>query len=301
MGFFDKLKNGLGKTRDNFNEKINNVFSSFRKVDEELLEELEEILIMSDIGVETSTEIISNLREKIKKEKINDEEGVKKALKEEMQEILDEVDNSLKLDTIPSIILVVGVNGVGKTTTIGKIANKLKLEGKKVIVAAADTFRAAAVEQLEIWAKRANVDIVKKEEGADPASVVYDAIRKAKETNADVLICDTAGRLHNKKYLMDELLKINKVILKELPEASNETLMVIDGTTGQNAIEQVKAFKEIVNITGLVLTKLDGTAKGGVVIGIVHENKIPVKFIGVGEKIDDMEIFNSQDFVNAII
>ena len=301
MGFFDKLKNGLGKTRDNFNEKINNVFSSFRKVDEELLEELEEILIMSDIGVETSTEIISNLREKIKKEKINDEEGVKKALKEEMQEILDEVDNSLKLDTTPSIILVVGVNGVGKTTTIGKIANKLKLEGKKVIVAAADTFRAAAVEQLEIWAKRANVDIVKKEEGADPASVVYDAIKKAKETNADVLICDTAGRLHNKKYLMDELLKINKVILKELPEASNETLMVIDGTTGQNAIEQVKAFKEIVNITGLVLTKLDGTAKGGVVIGIVHENKIPVKFIGVGEKIDDMEIFNSQDFVNAII
>ncbi len=301
MGFFDKLKNGLGKTRDNFNEKINNVFSSFRKVDEELLEELEEILIMSDIGVETSTEIISNLRERIKKEKINDEEGVKKALKEEMQEILDEVDNSLKLDTTPSIILVVGVNGVGKTTTIGKIANKLRLEGKKVIVAAADTFRAAAVEQLEIWAKRANVDIVKKEEGADPASVVYDAIKKAKETNADVLICDTAGRLHNKKYLMDELLKINKVILKELPEASNETLMVIDGTTGQNAIEQVKAFKEIVNITGLVLTKLDGTAKGGVVIGIVHENKIPVKFIGVGEKIDDMEIFNSQDFVNAII
>lgn len=301
MGFFDKLKNGLGKTRDNFNEKINNVFSSFRKVDEELLEELEEILIMSDIGVETSTEIISNLRERIKKEKINDEDGVKKALKQEMQEILDEVDNSLKLDTTPSIILVVGVNGVGKTTTIGKIANKLRLEGKKVIVAAADTFRAAAVEQLEIWAKRANVDIVKKEEGADPASVVYDAIKKAKETNADVLICDTAGRLHNKKYLMDELLKINKVILKELPEASNETLMVIDGTTGQNAIEQVKAFKEIVDITGLVLTKLDGTAKGGVVIGIVHENKIPVKFIGVGEKIDDMEIFNSQDFVNAII
>ena len=301
MGFFDKLKNGLGKTRDNLNEKINNVFSSFRKVDEELLEELEEILIMSDIGVETSTEIISNLRERIKKEKINDEEGVKKALKEEMQEILDEVDNSLKLDTTPSIILVVGVNGVGKTTTIGKIANKLRLEGKKVIVAAADTFRAAAVEQLEIWAKRANVDIVKKEEGADPASVAYDAIKKAKETNADVLICDTAGRLHNKKYLMDELLKINKVILKELPEASNETLMVIDGTTGQNAIEQVKAFKEIVNITGLVLTKLDGTTKGGAVIGIVHENKIPVKFIGVGEKIDDMEIFNSQDFVNAII
>ena len=301
MGFFDKLKNGLGKTRNNFNEKINNVFSSFRKVDEELLEELEEILIMSDIGVDTSVEIISKLRERIKKEKIEDEEGVKTALKEEMQKILDEVDNSLKLNTTPSVILVVGVNGVGKTTTIGKIANKLRLEGKKVIVAAADTFRAAAVEQLEIWANRANVDIVKKEEGTDPAAVVYDAIKKAKETNADVLICDTAGRLHNKKYLMDELLKINKVILKELPEASKETLMVIDGTTGQNAIEQVKAFKETVNLTGLVLTKLDGTAKGGVVIGIVHSNKLPVKFIGVGEKIDDMEIFNSEDFVNAII
>ncbi len=301
MGFFDKLKSGLGKTRDNFNEKINNVFSSFRKVDEELLEELEEILIMSDIGVDTSVEIISKLRERIKKEKIEDEEDVKNALKQEMQKVLDEVDNSLKLNTTPSIILVVGVNGVGKTTTIGKIANKLRLEGKKVVVAAADTFRAAAVEQLEIWARRAEVDIIKKEEGADPASVVYDAIRKAKETKADVLICDTAGRLHNKKYLMDELLKINKVILKELPEASNETLMVIDATTGQNAIEQVKAFKQTVDLTGLVLTKLDGTAKGGVVIGIVNENKIPVKFIGVGEKIDDMEIFNSQDFVNAII
>ena len=301
MGFFDKLKNGLGKTRDNLNEKMNNVFSVFRKVDEELLEELEEILIMSDIGVDTSVAIISNLRDRIKKEKIQDEEGVKNALKEEMQKILDEVDNSLNLNTNPSVILVVGVNGVGKTTTIGKIANKLRMEGKKVIVAAADTFRAAAVEQLEIWANRANVEIVKKEEGVDPASVVFDAIRKAKETNADVLICDTAGRLHNKKYLMDELLKINKVILKELPESSKETLMVIDGTTGQNAIEQVKAFKETVDLTGLVLTKLDGTAKGGVVIGIVHENKIPVKFIGVGEKIDDMEIFNSKDFVDAII
>ena len=301
MGFFDKLKNGLGKTRDNLNEKMNNVFSTFRKVDEELLEELEEILIMSDIGVNTSVEIISKLRNRIKKENIQDEEGVKTALKEEMQKILDEVDNSLNLKTVPSVILVVGVNGVGKTTTIGKIANKLRMEGKKVIVAAADTFRAAAVEQLEIWANRAGVDIVKKEEGVDPASVVFDAIKKAKEKNADVIICDTAGRLHNKKYLMDELLKINKVILKELPESSKETLMVIDAGTGQNAIEQVKAFKETVELTGLVLTKLDGTAKGGVVIGIVHENKIPVKFIGVGEKIDDMEIFNSQDFVKAII
>ena len=262
MGFFDKLKNGLGKTRNNLNEKMKDVFSSFRKVDEELLEELEEILIMSDIGVDTSLEIINGLRNRIKKEKIQYEEGVKEALKEEMQKILDEVDNSLKLNTKPSVILVVGVNGVGKTTTIGKIANKLRLEGKKVVVAAADTFRAAAVEQLEIWAKRADVDIVKKEEGSDPASVVFDAIKIAKDTNADVLICDTAGRLHNKKYLMDELMKINKVILKELPDASKETLMVIDGTTGQNAIEQVKAFKETVNLTGLVLTKLDGTAKG---------------------------------------
>ena len=301
MGFFDKLKSGLGKTRDNLNEKMNNVFSNFRKVDEELLEELEEILIMSDIGVDTSVEIISKLRDRVKRENIQDEEGVKQALKEVMQTILDEVDNSLNLDTRPSVILVVGVNGVGKTTTIGKIANKLRLEGKKVVVAAADTFRAAAVEQLEIWANRAGVQIVKREEGSDPASVVFDAIKKAREINADVLICDTAGRLHNKKYLMDELLKIDKVILKELPDASKETLMVIDGTTGQNAIEQVKAFKETVDLTGLVLTKLDGTAKGGVAIGIVHSNRIPVKFIGVGEKIDDMEIFNSQDFVNAII
>lgn len=301
MGFFDKLKTGLGKTRNNFNEKINNVFSSFRKVDEELLEELEEILIMSDIGVDTAVEIIGRLRERVKKEKIESEEDVKNALKEEMQNILDEVDNTLNLQTIPSVILVVGVNGVGKTTTIGKIANNLRKEGKKVVVAAADTFRAAAVEQLEIWTNRANVEIVKKEEGADPASVVFDAIKKAKEENADVLICDTAGRLHNKKYLMDELFKINKVINRELPDASKEVLMVIDATTGQNAILQVKAFKETVDLSGLVLTKLDGTAKGGVVVGIVHENKIPVKFIGVGEQIDDMEVFNSKEFIEAII
>lgn len=301
MGFFDKLKQGLGKTRDSLNDKINNVFSNFRKVDEELLEELEEILIMSDIGVETATEIIFRLRNRIKLEKITDEQGVKNALKEEMQKILDKVPNGLELKTKPAVILVVGVNGVGKTTSIGKIANNLRKQGKKVVVAAADTFRAAAVEQLEIWAKRADVDIVKRNEGSDPASVVYDAIKITKEKNADVLICDTAGRLHTKKYLMDELLKIGKVIEKELPEAEKETLMVIDSTTGQNAILQVKAFKEVVPITGLILTKLDGTAKGGVVIGIVNENSIPVKFVGVGEKIDDMEVFNSKDFVDAII
>ena len=301
MGFFDKLKQGLGKTRDSLNDKINSVFSNFRKVDEDLLEELEEILIMSDIGVETATEIISKLRNRIKLEKITDEQGVKNALKEEMQKILDKVPNGLELKTKPAVILVVGVNGVGKTTSIGKIANNLRKQGKKVVVAAADTFRAAAVEQLEIWAKRADVDIVKKNEGSDPASVVYDAIKITKEKNADVLICDTAGRLHTKKYLMDELLKIGKVIEKELPDAEKETLMVIDSTTGQNAIIQVKAFKEVVPITVLVLTKLDGTAKGGVVIGIVNENSIPVKFVGVGEKIDDMEVFNSKDFVDAII
>ena len=301
MGFFDKLKNGLNKTKTSFDEKINNVFSNFRKVDEEFLDELEEVLIMSDIGMDTSIKIISNLRERMKKEKIQDEEDVKQALREEMQKILDVTDIELHLNTKPSVILVVGVNGVGKTTSIGKMANRLAKDGKKVVVAAADTFRAAAVEQLEIWAKRAGADIVKRDEGVDPASVVYDAIKKTKENGADVLIVDTAGRLHNKKYLMDELNKIQKVINKEMPDADKEVLLVIDGTTGQNAISQVKAFKQETDITGIVLTKLDGTAKGGVVIGIVEENKIPVKFIGVGEQIDDMEIFNSEDFVKAII
>lgn len=297
MGFFDKLK----KTKDSFNNKINNVFSTFRKVDEELLEELEEILIMSDIGVDTSVKIIASLRDRIKKEKITDEEGVKQALKEEMQKILDETPNDLDLSKKPTVILVVGVNGVGKTTSIGKIANRIKKQNKQVVIAAADTFRAAAVEQVEIWANRSDSKIVKQEEGADPAAVVYEAIQELKRSDSDVLICDTAGRLHNKKYLMDELIKIKKVIDKELPEANKEILLVLDATTGQNAISQVKAFKETVDITGLVLTKLDGTAKGGVVIGIVEENKIPVKFIGVGEQIDDMDIFNSEEFVNAII
>lgn len=301
MSFFDKLKNSLNKTKNNIDEKINEVFSNFRKVDEDLLEELEEALIMSDIGMDTSLEIIDNLRKKIKLENLKEAEDVKKALRELMKEILDKQDVSLKIDSKPSVILVIGVNGVGKTTSIGKIANRLKKENKKIVLAAADTFRAAAVEQLEIWANRAGCDIVKKQEGVDPASVVYDAIKITKEKNADVLICDTAGRLHNKKYLMDGLSKIQRVIEKELPDANKEVLLVIDATTGQNAISQVKAFKEVAPITGLVLTKLDGTAKGGVVIGIVNENKIPVKFIGVGEAIDDMEIFNSDDFVNAII
>lgn len=297
MGFFDKLKQGLGKTAD----KINSVFANFRKVDEELLEELEDALIMSDVGVETTEEIIDALRDRIKREKIEDEEQVKSALREEMAKLMDVGNNSLDLSSKPAVILVVGVNGVGKTTSIGKIANNLRKSGKKVIVSAADTFRAAAVEQVEIWANRAQVDLVKKPEGTDPASVVFDSIKEAKEKNADVLIIDTAGRLHNKKNLMDELGKINKVINKELPESSKETLLVLDGTTGQNAISQVKAFKETTDITGIVLTKLDGTAKGGVVIGICHENNIPVKFIGVGEQIDDMEVFNRDEFLKAIV
>ena len=301
MGFFEKLKSGLSKTKSNIDEKLNEAFSTFRKVDEDLLEELEEALIMSDIGIETSVAIVDGLRKRIKKENIKDEETVKAVLREEMVTLLDVGDISLNISNRPAVILVVGVNGVGKTTSIGKIANNLRKSGKKVVIAAADTFRAAAVEQVEIWANRANVDLVKKGEGTDPASVVFDAIQYAKEKNADVLICDTAGRLHNKKNLMDELGKINRVIDKELPDSSKEVLLVLDGTTGQNAILQVKAFKETTDITGIVLTKLDGTAKGGVVVGIVNENKIPVKYIGVGEGIDDMEVFDAEEFVKAII
>ena len=299
--FFDKLKQGLSKTKNSFDQKINNIFKVFRKVDEEFLQELEEILIMSDIGVVTSSKITDNLRDNIKTNKIEDTEQIKAILKKEIENILTIENNSLNLVTTPSIILVVGVNGVGKTTSIGKIASRLKEDNKKVVVAAADTFRAAAVEQLEVWCNRAGVEIIKKDEGSDPASVVFEAIKIAKENKADVLICDTAGRLHNKQYLMDELNKINKVISRELPDSSKETLLVLDATTGQNAILQVKAFKETVDITGVVLTKLDGTAKGGVIVGIVAENNIPVKFVGVGEKIDDMQIFNPKDFVDAII
>lgn len=266
MSFFDKLKNGLNKTKSSIDTKLNEAFSNFRRVDEELLEELEEILIMSDIGMDTSLEIIERLRKKIKLENIKEPEEVKEALRNIIRHMLDEQENTLKISTKPSVILVIGVNGVGKTTSIGKIANRLKKENKEIVLAAADTFRAAAVEQLEIWANRSNCSIVKREEGVDPASVVYDAIKITKEKGADILICDTAGRLHNKKYLMDELYKIQKVIDKELPDAEKEVLLVIDATTGQNAISQVKAFKEVAPITGLVLTKLDGTAKGGVVI-----------------------------------
>ena len=292
MGFFDKLKQGLAKTKQVF---------SFTKVDENLLDELEEKLVIADVGMETTEKIINNLRTRIKKENLKEADEVKNALREEIEEIFKDNKPELDLSSKPAVILMVGVNGAGKTTSIGKIANNLKKEGKKVIIASGDTFKAAETEQLEVWANRAGCELVKGNEGSDPASVIFDSIKVAKEKNADVLICDTAGRLQNKKYLMDELEKIKRVIDRELPNSSKEILLVLDASTGQNAISQVKAFKETTGVTGLVLTKLDGTAKGGVVIGIVDENKIPIKYIGVGEQIDDMEVFNSKDFINAII
>lgn len=301
MSFFDKLKAGLAKTKASFTEKVNNVFKNFRKVDEELLEELEEALILSDVGFETSTKIIERLRDKIKTDRIEDSEEVKKELCNIISDILSENDNSLKLNTKPSIILVVGVNGAGKTTSIGKMAASFKAEGKKVLVAAADTFRAAAIEQLEVWTERAGVEILKRPEGADPASVAFDAAKKAKDENYDIVIIDTAGRLHTKKNLMDELGKINRTVLKEIPDADIETLIVLDGTSGQNAVIQAKEFAEVTNITGIVLTKLDGTAKGGVVIGICSELNIPVKFIGVGEGINDLQKFDSKEFAKALL
>ena len=292
MGFFDKLKQGLAKTKQVF---------SFTKVDENLLDELEEKLIIADVGIETTEKIIDNLRTRIKKENLKEAEQVKQALREEIEEIFKDNNPELDLTNKPAVILMVGVNGAGKTTSIGKIANNLIKQGKKVIIASGDTFRAAATEQLEVWANRAGAELVKGPEGIDPASVIFDSIKVAKEKNADVLICDTAGRLQNKKYLMDELEKIKRVIDRELPNSSKEVLLVLDASTGQNAISQVKAFKETTGVTGLVLTKLDGTAKGGVVIGIVDENKIPIKYIGIGEQIDDMEVFNSKEFIDAII
>lgn len=292
MGFFDKLKQGLAKTKQVF---------SFTKVDENLLDELEEKLIIADVGMETTEKIIDNLRTRIKKENLKEAEQVKQALREEIEEIFKDNNPELDLTNKPAVILMVGVNGAGKTTSIGKIANNLIKQGKKVIIASGDTFRAAATEQLEVWANRAGAELVKGPEGIDPASVIFDSIKVAKEKNADVLICDTAGRLQNKKYLMDELEKIKRVIDRELPNSSKEVLLVLDASTGQNAISQVKAFKETTGVTGLVLTKLDGTAKGGVVIGIVDENKIPIKYIGIGERIDDMEVFNSKEFIDAII
>ena len=299
MGFFDKLKEGLAKTKNAFFGQVNDVIKSFRKVDEDLLEELEELMICADMGAETAENIVEELREKIREDKLTDAEEVKSALKEILRGHVGEGE-PLKLETTPSVILVIGVNGVGKTTSIGKIAAHLKREGKNVLVAAADTFRAAAIDQLAVWCDRAGVDLIRQSEGSDPAAVVFDAAAAAKKRGADVLIIDTAGRLHNKKNLMDELAKIDRVIARELPDVSRETLLVLDSTTGQNAVMQAKEFMNAAAITGLILTKLDGTAKGGAIFSIKNILGIPVKFIGVGEKMDDMQPFDAAMFVNAL-
>ena len=300
MGFFDKLKNGLTKTRESIAKQVNNVFSVFVKVDDELFENLEEALIMADIGVETSTYIIEKLRDNVKHKHITDGNLVREELKSIISEILSTLDTTVDTSTTSSVILVIGVNGVGKTTSIGKIASHYKSMGKKVLLAAADTFRAAAIDQLDIWAQRSGCDIIKHQENSDPAAVVFDACTAAKARGADILICDTAGRLHNKKNLMAELAKINRVIERELPDSARETLLVLDATTGQNAVSQAKLFSEAADITGIILTKLDGTAKGGIVISIAKEQNVPVKFVGVGEGIDDLQEFNSDDFAKAI-
>lgn len=299
MGLFSKIKQGLQKTRDSISNGVNSILNSFTKIDEELFEELEETLVISDVGVVTAEAICGQLRKKIKETGITDPSEIKGLMKEIIAEMLGE-DEGLKLDTKPSVILVIGVNGVGKTTTIGKLASQLKADGKKVVLGAADTFRAAAIDQLGIWAERAGVSMVRSVEGTDPASVVFDTIASAKAKGADVIICDTAGRLHNKKNLMDELAKIYRVIGRELPDASVETLLVLDAATGQNAVDQAREFKNVADITGIVLTKLDGTAKGGIIIAIRNELGIPVKFVGVGEGIDDLQPFNAAEFADGI-
>jgi len=300
MGFFDKLKQGLAKTKNAVFGQINEVVKNFRKVDEEFLEELEEIMICADMGASTTEKILDELRDRIKTDNIKNAEDVKDVLGEILRAQVGEGE-PLNLETSPSVILVIGVNGVGKTTAIGKIANNRRKDGKKVIVAAADTFRAAAIEQLAIWCDRAGVELVRQNEGSDPASVVYDAIAAANKRRADVLIIDTAGRLHNKSNLMDELAKINRIISRELPNASRETLLVLDATTGQNAVMQAKKFRETAEITGLILTKLDGTAKGGAIFSIKDEIDLPVKYIGVGEHIDDMQPFDAKMFIDALM
>ena len=298
-GFFSRLVEGLTKTRNNIISSVENVLSAFTKIDEDLYEELEEALIMADIGVETSLYIIEKLREKVKDEKIHDPAEVKGAIIRVITEILEKDDEPFELPH-PSVVLVIGVNGVGKTTTIGKLTHNYMENGKTVLLAAADTFRAAAIDQLQVWADRNNAQLIKHQENSDPGAVVYDAVQAAKARNTDVLICDTAGRLHNKKNLMEELRKISKIVNKEYPDAKVETLLVLDATTGQNALQQAKLFKEVADITGLVLTKLDGTAKGGIVLAIKHEMNIPVRYIGVGEQMDDLQEFNSKDFAKAL-
>ena len=299
MGFFEKLKSGLQKTKNALFGKIDNLLKNFVRIDEDFLDELEELMITADVGVETTEEILDTLREKIRDGRIKESDDVRAALREIVRDLIGEHE-PLNISTTPSVILVIGVNGVGKTTSIGKISAALKAEKKKVVVAAADTFRAAATEQLAVWCERSGVDLIKQGQGADPASVVFDAIAAVKSRRADVLLIDTAGRLHNKKNLMDELAKINRVICRELPDSARETLLVLDATTGQNAVNQAKEFKNAAEITGLVLTKLDGTAKGGIVLSIRRELGIPVKFIGVGEQIDDMRPFDADAFTDAL-
>ena len=299
MGFLAKLKEGLSKTKQALFGKIDALLKLFVRVDEDLLEELEELLITADVGVETTEEILDRLREEIKEGRLKEPQDIKSSLRVILSDMIGEGE-ALKLDTTPTVILIIGVNGAGKTTSIGKISNRLKKAKKKVVVAAADTFRAAAIEQLAVWCDRAGVDLVKQQEGSDPAAVVFDAIQYTKKKGADVLIIDTAGRLHNKKNLMDELAKINRVITRELPDSARENLLVLDATTGQNAVMQAKEFGKAADITGLILNKLDGTAKGGIVLSIRRELGLPVKFIGVGEKIDDMQEFDAEEFVAAL-
>ena len=301
MGFFSKIKEGLTKTRKAMAETLGNVFSGFSNLDDDFYDELEECLILADLGVETAGRAVESLRRRVKEEKIREPEEAKAALKDILVEMLDVGDTRLRLDTQPSVVLVIGVNGVGKTTTIGKMAHHFKAEGKSVLLAAADTFRAAAADQLEIWAGRTGADIVRQHEGADPAAVVYDGIQAAKARHADVILCDTAGRLHNKANLMNELSKISRIIDRELPEADKEVLLVLDATTGQNGLLQAKQFKEIAGVTAMALTKLDGTAKGGIVIAVADALQIPVKYIGVGEKAEDLMPFDARDFVDALL
>ncbi len=301
MGFFDKIKAGLSKTRDALSNTLDSVFSGFSEIDDDFYDELEESLIIADLGVDTAVKATDRLRKTIKEQHLKTTEEAKSALKEILVEMLNVGDTALDLSTKPSVILVIGVNGVGKTTTIGKIATQLKNEGKNVLLVAGDTFRAAAADQLEIWAERSGSGIVRQSEGADPASVVYDGIQSAKAKGADVIIIDTAGRLHNKTNLMNELNKISRIVERELPNAAKEVLLVLDGTTGQNGLIQAKQFKEIAGVTAIALTKLDGTAKGGIVIAVADSLQIPVKFVGVGEKADDLMPFEAKDFVEALL
>lgn len=299
-GFFGRLVEGLAKTRDNIVSGIDSIFNGFSAIDDEFYEEIEETLIMGDIGIQTTMAIVEDLRRKVKEQHIKEPSQCKEVLIESMKRQMNLGENAYEFERRTSVVLVIGVNGVGKTTSVGKLAGQLKEQGKKVVLAAADTFRAAAIEQLTEWANRAGVEIIAQQEGSDPAAVVYDAVAAAKSRQADVLICDTAGRLHNKKNLMEELKKINRIIDKEYPDAYRETLVVLDGTTGQNAMVQARQFMEVAKITGIILTKLDGTAKGGIAVAIQSELGLPVKYVGIGEKIDDLQKFNADDFINAL-